>query len=683
MGVMFSLLALLGAGLSLLLSAASAPAPQRADFFGLSATTMLVEEEEAAEAQMLGIGKVRMNVEWGLADLEGACESAAAPDWTHYDEIFRRASERQLEVIADLYGNLPSCGNVNAFPAEGSGNLTRYTAAAGPGEEGGFVAQVVARYGVGGSFWAENPSLAADPVTTWEVWNEPNLPHNDPAQIVDPQAYARFLIATSAAIRGVDPTATVLFGGMSFSGAPSSSPKSMAGFLSQIEESPSGYTLEEFEDSFDGVGIHPYAVSGKGPTYGFGGPTVSEERVTEARELLDTFAGGALAEKSIWVTELGWPTEFAASPEITPAVQANYVTTTMAWLFDHAEEDDIRYAALFDYRDYHSPEGCSEAECWPMYAGMKRLEFLPPKGAPGGSEIGEYKIDRPLRCAYKALVSGVPCAAWKPEPIGAETSGDPAIASKGVGRLEAFARGADGVLQRRAWAPGESWSAPEALPAPAPASGPAAVSWDQSRVDVVARLADGTVEHWSRGEGPWETENLGGATTEHPVIASWGPGRLDLLVRGTDGSLDHRNWEAGTGWTEWEHVPGPPVISSSPAAAAPSVGRLDVVADLADGTVEHWTLEGGQWTAENLGGAAASAPALASPAPNRLDAIVRGADGALLLDSWESPAGWSGWTTVPGATIASAPAAVAWNPDRLDVLAAVEGGGLGHWYLER
>jgi hypothetical protein len=84
MGAMFSFLAVLGVSLSLFVSAASAPAPQRAEFFGLSATTMLVEEEEAAEAQMLGIGRVRMNIEWGLADLEGLCESAGAPDCTHY-----------------------------------------------------------------------------------------------------------------------------------------------------------------------------------------------------------------------------------------------------------------------------------------------------------------------------------------------------------------------------------------------------------------------------------------------------------------------------------------------------------------------------------------------------------------------------------------------------------------------
>jgi hypothetical protein len=136
MGAMFSFLAILGVSLSLFVSAASAPAPQRSDFFGLSATTMLVEEE-AAEAQMLGIARVRMNIEWGLAEIEGPCESAGAPDWTHYDEIFRRAAERHLEVIADLYGNLPSCGTVNAFPAAGSGNFTQYTAAAGPGQEGG------------------------------------------------------------------------------------------------------------------------------------------------------------------------------------------------------------------------------------------------------------------------------------------------------------------------------------------------------------------------------------------------------------------------------------------------------------------------------------------------------------------------------------------------------------------
>jgi hypothetical protein len=357
------------------------------------------------------------------------------------------------------------------------------------------------------------------------------------------------------------------------------------------------------------------------------------------------------------------------------------VARTMAWLFAHAEEDDIRYAALFDYRDYHAPEGCTEPDCWPVYSGLKRLEYLSPKYTPGGSELGEFKVDRPLRCVYKALISGASCHRWQAETLTGGTDEEPAIASPGVGRLETFGRGADGVLETRAWDPAGSWSEPSPLPGPAVASGPTAVSWGPGRVDVVARAADGTVEHWSRVEGVWSSENLGGATTEDPAISSWGPGRLDLFVRGSDGSLDHRAFEPATGWSDWERLPGPPILSS-PAAVSPSGGVLEVLATVADGTVERWTYGEGPWTMESLGGPATSAPAIVSPAPNRLDAFVRGADGTLMRRSWDTASGWSPWAPVPGAAIASAPAAVAWNPNRIDVVATVAGSGIGHWYLE-
>ncbi|HEX4730949.1 MAG TPA: hypothetical protein VH299_06745 [Solirubrobacterales bacterium] len=667
---MLHLIALMKIAVALLAPSPGTPPPE---FFGLSSTTMLSEEEEAAEAQQIGIGTVRANVEWGLVAPSGPCESAVEADWSHYDLIFRRAAEHHLQVLVDLNGNLGSCGDANAFPSPGTGNFTEYTS--------GFVPAVVARYGVGGAFWSENPSLPYDPVRTWEVWNEPNLPANNAGDVIDPPSYAQFLIATSNAIRAVDPTATVLLGGVAFDGAPSGSLQSIGGYLDDIYEHPSGYSVEEFEDAFAGVGIHPYAVSGSGPTFEFGGPAVSEARVGEARAALDSLGEGSYAEKSLWVTEIGWPTEFAPTPQITPAVQSAYLAETMAWLYAHSEADDIRYAAAFDYRDFHSAAGCDEPECWPQYAGLKRLEYLPSKSPPGGPAEAEYKVDRPIRCAYKLMISGTRCADWAAEELGGDTDFDPAISSGGPGRLEAFATGSDQRLYTRAWTQSGLWSEWAPLPGPTVASGPAAVSWEPERVDVVARLADGTVQHWSRVAGSWGEENLGGDITADPAIASWAPGRLDVFARGADGGLDHTWWEAASGWSPWERLPGP-AISSSPAAVASAAGHLDVVADTAGGSVEHWTYEDGQWTAEGIGGAATSAPAVAAGAPNRLEVFVRGAGGALEQESWDPTAGWSGWAKVPGVKVASGPAAVAWNANRLDLVADLAGGGVEHWYSE-
>jgi hypothetical protein len=671
----FSFLTAVKVSLALLAAVGSVPVASRADFFGVSSTTMLYEEEEAAELELLGIHTVRMNVEWGQVDRVGPCEGPGTIEWSHYDGIFRSAAEHHLRVLADLYGNLGSCPSANAFPVPGSGNFTEYTS--------GFIPEVVRRYGSGGSFWTENPSLPYDPITTWEVWNEPNLPANDSAGVIDPQAYAQLLIATSSAIRSVDPAASVLIGGIAFDGAPRSSLQSIGGYLGSIYEQPVGYTAEEFDNAFDGVGIHPYAVSGRGSTFEFGGPAVSEERVEEARSVLDALGGGGPAGKSMYVTELGWPSEFAPAAEITPAVQARYLTETMAWLYQHAADYDISYAAAFTSRDYRPREGCSEPECWPQYSGLKRLEFLPSKAPPGGPTEAEYKVDRPARCAYKALVSGIGCFQWTAEELGGPVGGAPAVATEGAGRLEVFARGADGRVDARAFGPGGEWGAWAPLPGPATASGPAAVSWGPDRMDVVARLPDGSVEHWGReGEGAgWGDENLGGLTTGEPAIASWAPGRLDVFVRGSDGTLDHSAWEATSGWSAWEHLPGPP-ITSSPAAVAWSTGRLDVVAALADGSVEHWAYQEGQWVTENLGGSAASAPAIASGSPNRLTVFVRGTDGELEQQTWDPIGRWSGWSKVPGVSVASGPTAVAWNPNRLDVVALDESGAVVDWHWE-
>ena len=69
------------------------------------------------------------------------------------------------------------------------------------------------RYGRGGSFWKAHPRLPYEPITDYEVWNEPNFgrlwcPKPDPG------AYARLYLAARSAVQAVDPKALVLVGGL-------------------------------------------------------------------------------------------------------------------------------------------------------------------------------------------------------------------------------------------------------------------------------------------------------------------------------------------------------------------------------------------------------------------------------------------------------------------------------------
>ena len=91
------------------------------------------------------------------------------------------------------------------------------------------ITQVAERYGVGGTFWRDNPSVAYHPITEFEIGNEQNLfkewvvddthlhwapqSHTQP-DTQGPAAYAQVYEAARAALHAVDPTGIALVGGL-------------------------------------------------------------------------------------------------------------------------------------------------------------------------------------------------------------------------------------------------------------------------------------------------------------------------------------------------------------------------------------------------------------------------------------------------------------------------------------
>jgi hypothetical protein len=648
-------------------SSKPAAPPTASEFFGVDAVNMLRDEEEAPEFETLGVKTVRINLEYGSVEAPGSggCEETPKLDWSHYDEVFRRAAEHGLTLLVDLYGNRAVCGDGNWFPVPGTKNFEAFT--------GGLVTQAVARYGPEGKFWSENPELPYLPANVWEVWNEPNLPENNSGEEVDPQAYAQLLIAASESIHGVDPSATVLTGGI-YLGAG----RPLAGYLASIYGEPDGYQPAQFHEAFQGLAIHPYATTGYGAELAFGGPEVSEGRTEEARQVLGesraSLGGASDAEKSLWVTEVGWPTEFgvtASTAAITPERQASDAIETLEWMQDHADELDISFAALFSARDYNSQSGCTEAECWPMYAGMKRIEFLGPQ---------PHYVDRPLRCAFKGLLDGEGCPGWRYQAVG--SGSDPAIASAGIGSLELFDRDSHHRLQRRSWSMGGGWTGWEAMPGVGQVdSPPAAVSGGPIGPRVAARLADGSVGLWTEQKGTWSEQPLGGLTTGRPALSSSGNSRTDVFARGEDPFLFHVVVEPGVPVAStWELLPGPPA-TSDPSAASLAPGVLDVVARTSSTAIGHWHYEANVWSFEEIAAPEGSAPTIVAPSPERLDVFFTGKRGILHATS-EAGSHWSSWELIPGKIPGTAPAAVAWSPNRIDLAGSFEGGGIGHWYLE-
>lgn len=189
---------------------------------------------------------------------------------------------------------------------------------------------IVARYG--------------DRIRDWEVWNEPDY-HDF---LIPPEPYAQLLAETCAAIKDIDPEATVALGGLS-------SAWDVSGrYLRRVYEAPAtqAFRAEHGTWPFDAVCVHPYHWQVSPETY-----------LADAlkRNILLVMAAHGDARKPIWLTEIGWnvsethPTGLGGARKANELTQALYLMR----LFDVARtatRDPLSDMALvqrvywFEYR---------------------------------------------------------------------------------------------------------------------------------------------------------------------------------------------------------------------------------------------------------------------------------------------------------------------------------------------
>lgn len=119
----------------------------------------------------------------------------------------------------------------------------------GPANYGNYDAYAKAfmrRYGYHGSFWKAHKSLKYLPVTTVEIWNEPDNTHNWGPQ-VNLQEYSRMYESVRSAIHSVNRRYRVVTGGLAWT--KSSLPRLLKAFAHK---------------PIDAVGFHPYASTPSG-----------------------------------------------------------------------------------------------------------------------------------------------------------------------------------------------------------------------------------------------------------------------------------------------------------------------------------------------------------------------------------------------------------------------------------
>ncbi|MFG3602544.1 tyrosinase family protein [Micromonospora chersina] len=254
-------------------------------------------------------------------------------------------------------------------------------------------------------------------------------------------------------------------------------------------------------------------------------------------------------------------------------------------------------------------------------------------GAVGGSFASIAQAPAcPLSWCWHAFIDDIyedwlSCKlAW--ESLGGILASSPEVVSWSNGRLDVFARAANSSLDHWWW-DGFSWGRDNL--GGAITSNIAATSWASDRLDVFARAADNSLQHWWWDGFNWGRDNLGGTLTSDPTVASWASDRLDVFARAADNSLQHWWWD-GSNWGQ-DNLGG--TLTSDPTVASWASDRLDVFARAADNSLQHWWWDGSNWGQDNLGGTLTSDPTVASWASDRLDVFARGSDSSLQHKWWD------------------------------------------------
>jgi hypothetical protein len=272
-----SRIAIVAAAFAALLFAAPAAPAAPASFWGVNPVAVPTDAQVKRIAAG-GVGSMRVPLDWAQVQPSAGAE----PQWDAFDQLVEGPAHQHMQTLPVIWGSPRWVARSPRVLPVGGAQLAAWRE---------LLRAAVARYGPGGTYWAEHAAGSADPVPynpirIWQIWNEPNFFYF--ADPVSPAAYGKLVVASRAAISSVDPGADLLLGGMF--GTPAQKPPraySAVSFLDRLYQRP-GITR-----SFDGVALHPYANS-------------AAEMAPQIDDLRATMKANGDSATGLWITELSW-----------------------------------------------------------------------------------------------------------------------------------------------------------------------------------------------------------------------------------------------------------------------------------------------------------------------------------------------------------------------------------------
>src|SRR3954447_3047707 len=314
------------------------------DFFGVQDDYMISGDADYRATNLssmaaLGVGTVREPFLW--RDLQ---TSPGQLDFVAYDRMVADISSHGLKILGVIFG--PPASAQKSGPS-------KYTCPPKSNSDfADFAATLASRYGTKGTFWDDHPEVPRNPITSWQIWNEPNL---RPYWCGKPNArqYVSMLRAISAGVKGEDSKAEVVTAGI---------PQSRLGIplLTYIREMYKAGA----SDSFDTLAINPYS------------KTVGDLR-KKLRDVRHIMNANHDKRAKIWVTELAWSDVGPSSAfRVGAKAQGTRIRGAVKLRGQARSRYGIRGAIYVYWRDLN-PYPPSFKDFWGLHTGLLRKDGSP------------------------------------------------------------------------------------------------------------------------------------------------------------------------------------------------------------------------------------------------------------------------------------------------------------------
>jgi polysaccharide biosynthesis protein PslG len=264
-------------GLALSLFAASPAAAAPAELFGIAQGTGRLDNRDFRGMARAGVRTERFLLNWSSVQ-----PSQGSFNWARTNAFVGNLASRGIRPVPFVWGSPRWVTQKASRPPLGS--------AARQQAWRNFLAQVVDRYGPGGSYWGalyhNRFGAGAKPkaITAVQIWNEPTLPKFFPAKQTA-QKYAKLVRISDQAIAAASRRVKVVLAGLTGLAKPRAWT-----FLGKL------YRVKGIKRHFDATALHPYAL------------TIRKFR-SETRRFRKVMRNHHDGRTALWLSEVGWGSE--------------------------------------------------------------------------------------------------------------------------------------------------------------------------------------------------------------------------------------------------------------------------------------------------------------------------------------------------------------------------------------